>query len=140
MQDQGLVSLESRFSVGETIDRLAAAAERSGLRIFARIDHGRGAAEVGADLRPTELLLFGHPRGGTPLMLDRQTSGIDLPVKALAWEDDQGRVWLSYNGAAWIAERHRLGRQSAFAVAAMADGLAKLAAAATSEDPSPTIP
>lgn len=131
MDDDGLVSLESHYSVRETIDRLAAAAERAGLLIFARVDHAKNATEVGMDLRPTELLLFGHPRGGTPLMMERQSAGIDLPVKALAWEDERGRVWLTYNSAEWLAARHGLGAPSAPAVAAIDAGTAALATAAT---------
>ena len=75
-------------------------------------------------LRPTELLIFGHPKGGTPLMQDRQTAGIDLPLKALAWQDAEGKVWLTTNDAAWLAERHQLGASSADAVAALAAGMA----------------
>jgi uncharacterized protein (DUF302 family) len=103
---------------------------QAGLRVFARIDHAAGAREVGATLRPTELLIFGNPRGGTPLLQDRQLAGIDLPVKALAWEDAQGKVWLSYNDADWIAERHGLGEASRDAVAAIATGMEKVIAAA----------
>jgi uncharacterized protein (DUF302 family) len=94
--------------------------------VFARIDHADGAAKVGMQLRPTELVIFGHPRGGTPLMIDRQTAGIDLPVKALAWEDAEGKVWLTYNDARWLAERHGLGPQSVDAVNAIAAGLASV--------------
>jgi uncharacterized protein (DUF302 family) len=132
LDDQGLVTLESAFSVPVTIDRLADAATAAGLLVFARIDHGQGAADVGAALRPTQLLVFGHPRGGTPLMQERQTAGIDLPLKALAFEDENGRVWLTYNSGEWISARHGLGAQSSTAVAAIDAGLAKLAAAATS--------
>ena len=82
-------------------------------------------------LRPTELVIFGHPRGGTPLMQDRQTAGIDLPVKALAWEDAEGNVWLTYNDARWIMRRHSLGAQSVDAVNAIAAGLSSLAEEAT---------
>ena len=103
MTGNGLISVESRFGVTETIDRLIATVTGAGLRIFARIDHAAGAREIGAPLRPTELLIFGHPKGGTPLMQDHQLAGIDLPIKALAWEDDQGKVWLSYNDAQWLA-------------------------------------
>jgi uncharacterized protein (DUF302 family) len=131
MAEEGLVTVASRFSVRETLDRLVAFASQHGLTVFARIDHADGAAKVGMRLRPTELLIFGHPKGGTPLMQDRQTAGIDLPVKALAWEDADGKVWLTYNAAAWIAERHGLGSASAQAVAAMAAGLAAAVAAAT---------
>ncbi|WP_246684548.1 DUF302 domain-containing protein, partial [Mesorhizobium sp. M5C.F.Ca.ET.164.01.1.1] len=83
MAGRGLISIESRFGVRETIDRLVETVTGAGLRVFARIDHAAGAQEVGAALRPTELLIFGHPKGGTPLMQDRQLAGIDLPIKAL---------------------------------------------------------
>ena len=104
LEDQGLVTLESAFSVSETIDRLVEAVDAAALLVFARIDHGQGATDIGASLRPTQLLVFGHPRGGTPLMLERQTAGIDLPLKALAWEDENGRR--STYDSAWIRERH----------------------------------
>jgi uncharacterized protein (DUF302 family) len=133
LDDQGLVTLGSAFSVAATIDRLVGAVEAAGLLVFARIDHGQGAADVGAELRPTQLLVFGHSRGGTPLMQERQTAGIDLPLKALAWEDQDGNVWLTYNSGAWVSERHGLGEQSSTAVAAIDAALAKLAAVATSE-------
>lgn len=132
MEDTGLVSRKSEFSVKETVDRLIAAIETAGLLVFARVDHGANAVEVGMELRPTELLIFGHPRGGTPLMIDRQTAGIDLPVKALVWEDDEGHVWLTYNRATWIAERHSLGESSARAVEAIDAGTSMLAGRATS--------
>jgi uncharacterized protein (DUF302 family) len=99
--------------VRETIDRLAAKVTSLGLMVFARIDHAAGAGQAGMPLRPTELLIFGNPKGGTPLMQDQQTAGIDLPVKVLAWEDANGKVWLTYNDAAWLAERHGLGPNSA---------------------------
>src|SRR5215831_14788841 len=108
MNDNGMVTVASDVSVHETIDRLAVAVTKAGLQVFARIDHAEGAAQVDMPLRPTELLLFGHPRGGTPLMQDRQTAGIDLPVKALAWEDESGQVWLTTTDPAWIAARHAL--------------------------------
>ncbi len=107
MDDAGLVTVESASPVSETIDRLAAAAEAAGMRVFARVDHAAGAAEVGMTLRPTELLLVGNPRGGTPLMQDRQTAGLDLPLRALAWEDADGRVWVTTNDAAWLARTAR---------------------------------
>ena len=131
MNNSGLITVASRFSVGKTIDHLAAAITSAGLRIFARIDHAKGAQEVGMELRPTELLIFGHPRGGTPLMQEKQTSGIDLPVKALAWEDEMGKVWLTYNEAAWLATRHELGAASADAIKAIETGLAKLSSSIT---------
>jgi uncharacterized protein (DUF302 family) len=128
MGDHGMatVTVTGGWSVGETVDRLQAAVTAAGLLVFARIDHAANAAQAGMQLRPTELLIFGHPRGGTPLMQDRQTSGIDLPVKALAWQDVDGTVWLTYNRASWLAERHGLGPDSETAVEAVEAGLAKL--------------
>ncbi|MBZ9794513.1 DUF302 domain-containing protein [Mesorhizobium sp. ES1-4] len=134
MATNGIISLRSRFGVTETIDRLAETAARAGLRVFARIDHAAGARDVGASLRPTELLIFGNPRGGTPLMQDQQLAGIDLPVKALAWEDAEGKVWLSCNDAHWLAERHGLGDASRDAVTAIAAGMEKVIAAAAGMD------
>ncbi|WP_036258290.1 DUF302 domain-containing protein [Mesorhizobium sp. WSM3224] len=130
MTENGLVTVESHFGVAETIDRLVSTVTDAGLRVFARIDHAAGAREVGAALRPTELLIFGHPKGGTPLMQDQQLAGIDLPIKALAWEDEHGKVRLSYNDADWLAERHGLGDASRDAVAAIAAGMEKVIAAA----------
>ena len=131
LQATGLVTIRSQVSVSETIERIVTGATRRGLIVFARIDHADGAAKAGMPLRPTELVIFGHPRGGTPLMIDRQTAGIDLPVKALAWEDAEGKVWLTCNDARWLMERHGLGPQSVDAVDAIAAGLSWLAAEAT---------
>jgi uncharacterized protein (DUF302 family) len=122
--DNGLVTLLSRFSVRETVDRLAEKVTSLGLIVFARIDHMAGATRAGLALRPTELLIFGNPKGGTALMQDHQTAGIDLPVKALAYEDANGKTWLAYNDAAWIATRHGLGAKSGDAVKAIAAGMA----------------
>jgi uncharacterized protein (DUF302 family) len=106
MADNGLVTVRSAHGVKDTIDRLAADVTAKGMRVFARIDHAQGANEVGLALRPTELLIFGNAKGGTPLMQARQTVGIDLPLKALAFEDADGTVWLCYNDPAWLAARH----------------------------------
>ena len=135
MSDDGLITIPSPHPVGQTIDRLSGAATAAGLRIFVRVDHRSGAQEVGMPLRATELLIFGNPTGGTPLMQDRQTIGIDLPLKALAWEDEEGRVWLTYNDPAWVARRHGLSSDAEASVAAIATGLASLAAKATEADP-----
>lgn len=126
MAENGLITVASDFPVAETIDRLADRVTARGLNVFARVDHAAGAAKVGMALRPTQLLLFGNPTGGTPLMQDRQTAGIDLPIKALAFEDADGRVWLSYNDPAWIAQRHGLGDTSRASVEAMAKALPAL--------------
>jgi uncharacterized protein (DUF302 family) len=128
--DDGLITIASNYSVAETIDRLADAATSAGLRVFARVDHGAGAKEVAMALRPTQLLIFGHPRGGTPLMQARQTVGIDLPLKGLAWEDDAGQVWLTYNDAGWLARRHELGPATDASTEAIGSALGRLASAA----------
>ena len=102
----GLIALKSPMSSKETMDRLESLAKSKGLMVFARVDHAAGAAKVGKTLRPTEVLIFGNPVGGTPLMECAQTAGIDLPLKALVWQDADGQVWLGYNDPAYIAQRH----------------------------------
>ncbi len=129
----GLIALRSSFSSKETMDRLEDNAKRRGLNIFARIDHAAGAAKVGKTLRPTELLIFGNPKGGTPLMECAQSTGIDLPLKALVWQDAQGQVWLAYNDPDYIARRH--GADPCPAIAAMRKVLSELAEASVSERP-----
>jgi uncharacterized protein (DUF302 family) len=106
---KGLTTIASRFGPKETIDRLEAEIRAKGMTVFARIDHAAGAAEAGLELRPTELIIFGNARGGTPLMEASQTAGIDLPLKALVWQDGAGKTWLSYNEPSWIVQRHGLG-------------------------------
>jgi len=103
---EGLTSIRSRFGPKETMDRLQAEIRAQGMTVFARIDHAAGAAEVGLTLPPTELIIFGNARGGTPLMQSVQTVGIDLPLKALVWQDTAGTTWLSYNEPSWTAQRH----------------------------------
>lgn len=103
---EGLIAVESPYSVMETIDRFETAAKSRGINIFMRLDHAQGARMIGKDLRPTELLVFGNPQGGTPLMECAQTAGIDLPLKALAWQDAAGKVWLAYNDPQYLASRH----------------------------------
>jgi uncharacterized protein (DUF302 family) len=88
------------------MDRLAAAVADRGITVFARIDHAAAASTVGMALRPTEVLIFGNPRAGTPLMQIAPTLGIDLPLKALVWRDDEGKTWLAYNDPAWLVRRH----------------------------------
>jgi len=103
---EGLTTIASRFGPKETMDRLQAEIRAQGMTVFARIDHAAGAADVGLTLPPTELIVFGNARGGTPLMQSVQTVGIDLPLKALVWEDTAGTTWISYNQPGWIAQRH----------------------------------
>lgn len=121
----------------ETVERLAAAITANGMSIFARIDHGAGAAEAGLALRPTTLLIFGLARSGTPLMQAAQTIGIDLPLKVLVWQDGDGAVWVGFNEPAWIAERHGLAAESVPAVRAMHGALVGIGhqAAGTTESP-----
>jgi uncharacterized protein (DUF302 family) len=101
-----LKTVPSRYPVGETIDRIDAAVKAQGMTVFARVDHAGEAARVGLTMRPTQLLVFGNPRGGTPIMVARPTAAIDLPLKALAWEDENGKVWLTYNAVGLLHERH----------------------------------
>lgn len=129
MAAAGLISIASAFAPKDTAERLEAAIQSKGLTLFARIDHAAGAAAVGMDLRPTEVLIFGNAKGGTPLMEVQQTIGIDLPLKALVWQDANGKTWLSYNDPAWLAQRH--GVQAPQVVAALSAALAALAKAAT---------
>ena len=102
----GLTTVPSHFGTKETMDRLEAEIRGNGMEVFARIDHAAGAVKAGLPLAPTELIIFGNARGGTPLMQSVQTVGIDLPLKALVWEDASGKTWLSYEEQSWIAQRH----------------------------------
>ncbi len=102
----GVISKPSRYSVSETLDRLESVLKSKGVKIFARIDHAAEAEQAGLKLRPTQLLLFGNPRAGTPVMAAAPSAAIDLPLKALAWQDETGKVWLSYNEPEFIARRH----------------------------------
>ena len=108
MSGNGLITIPSVHSAKETIDRIESDIKSKGMTIFARIDHAAGAKEAGLTLAPTLLLIFGNAKGGTPLMQDKQQIGIDLPLKALAWEDTSGKTWLSYNDMDWLAKRHGL--------------------------------
>lgn len=102
----GLVVVKSPHSVTVTMNKFESLAKERGLGVFARIDHAAGAAKVGKTLRPTEVIIFGNPQGGTPFMECAQTAGIDLPLKALVWEDAAAQVWLGYNDPAYLAQRH----------------------------------
>ena len=102
----GLVAVKSPYSAKDTMTRLEEVVKQRGLNVFARIDHAAGASRIGKSLRPTELLIFGNPQGGTPFMECEQTVGIDLPLKALVWEDAAAQVWVGYNDPAFLAQRH----------------------------------
>lgn len=127
----GLIAVKSPYSAAETMTRFENLAKQRNLVVFARVDHAAGAAKVGKTLRPTEVLIFGNPQGGTPFMECAQSVGIDLPLKALAWEDAAGQVWLGYNDPAWLARRHGVAQCAVAANLAMA--LSTLAEAATAK-------
>lgn len=125
----GVIEVKSANGVKDTINKLESAAKERGLIIFARIDHAAGAQKIGKTLRPTELIIFGNPQGGTPLMECAQSAGIDLPLKALAWEDAAGQTWLGYNDPQYLATRHGA-KDCAPVVAGLRKALAGLAAEA----------
>ena len=130
--DPDLVTLPSAHGANETAERLKSLLAQKGIQVFADIDHAAGAKQVGMPLRPTRALIFGNPKAGTPLMQSRQTIGIDLPLKALVWEDEAGRAWLTYNDPGYLAERHGV-RDHPEAVQAMTAALQALAGAATGD-------
>ncbi len=132
MSEDGLITLRSNHDAQATMDRLDAAVRAAGLTVFAQIDHAAGAAQAGLSLRPTAVLVFGNARGGTPLMQQKQTIGIDLPLKVLVWEDADGAVWLAHDDPRWLARRHGLGAGADAVTAAMAAALVKLTQAAAS--------
>jgi len=105
-KNNGLVHTSSIYSVVDTLRRLETLLEFNGLTIFARVDHSGEAAKVGLQMRPTQLLIFGSPKGGTPLMQAAPTVAIDLPLKALVWEDEHGKVWISHNSPEYLQQRH----------------------------------
>lgn len=127
---EGLTTSESAFGPAETMSRLEAEIRTLGMSVFARINHAALADEAGLSLRPTEVILFGNPRGGTPLMQAAQTIGIDLPLKALVWQDAAGKTWLSFNEPEWLAKRHEIGGAERV-VGAMSGALRNLAARVT---------
>ena len=104
----GMIKIKSSHSAAETINKLENVLNKKGMTIFKRVDHSAGAAKAVIKLRPTELLIFGNPKVGTPLMLCSQTAALDLPQKALAYKDESGKVWLIYNDPAYMAKRHNI--------------------------------
>ena len=111
VQTEGLLVKPSAYSVSETLDRFETIAKKKGITVFLRINHAEGAKKAGLALDPTEVLIFGNPKLGSPLMLSQRTSAIDLPLKAIAWQDKEGKVWLAYNTPAFIAKRHGINDQ-----------------------------
>jgi uncharacterized protein (DUF302 family) len=108
VNNNGIVHKPSKHSVDETVAKLQAILQAKGVAVFALIDHSGEAEKVGMHMRPTKLLIFGNPKGGTPLMLAAPSIAIDLPLKILVWEDELGKVWLSFNSPEYLAERHGL--------------------------------
>jgi uncharacterized protein (DUF302 family) len=104
--NNGIVDVPSRYSVPETLARLQSIIKEKGMTVFALIDHSGEAEKAGLTMRPTQLLIFGSPKGGTPLMVAAPRLAIDLPLKALAWRDEQGQVWLSYDSPEYLQQRH----------------------------------
>ena len=119
MATTGLVTTPSEYGPTETMARLESAIKAAGMSVFAKIDHSTAAADVGMSLRSTEVVIFGNAKGGTLFMQEHQAAGIDLPLKALVYQDASGRVFLAYNDPHWIAERHGLGSEVAAAVEGM---------------------
>ena len=130
MAQEGITTIKSNYGPKETMDRLEAGVRSKGLTVFAHIDHAAGAAQVGLPLRPTDLLIFGNAKGGTPLMQANQETGIDLPLKILVWQDQAGTTWLSYNDLSWLAKRHGLGSDTEATVNTLGNVVSALAAAA----------
>jgi uncharacterized protein (DUF302 family) len=130
---QGLTTMQSSFGPKDTMNRLEAAVQAKGMTVFSRIDHAAGATAVGLSLRPTEVLIFGNAKGGTPLMNSVQAIGLDLPLKALVWQDASGDTWLSYNDPGWLAKRHGIGAETEPAVNNMTAALNAVAKAATTK-------
>jgi uncharacterized protein (DUF302 family) len=106
--NHGMVHITTRHSVEEALGKLQTILKTKGIPIFALVDHSGEAAKVGMEMHPTKLLIFGNPKGGTPLMLAAPTIAIDLPLKILIWEDDQGKIWVTYNTVEYLTERHQL--------------------------------
>ena len=104
--DRGILDIPSPYSVPDTLDRLESILKERGITVFGRVDHSGEAQKAGLAMLPTQLLIFGNPKGGTPLMVAAPRTAIDLPLKALAWQDAQGKVWLSYNSVEYLQQRH----------------------------------
>jgi uncharacterized protein (DUF302 family) len=104
--DRGMIDVPSPYSVAETLARLESSLKERGVTVFARVDHSGEAEKAGLKMRPTQLLIFGSPKAGTPLMVATPRAAIDLPLKVLAWEDESGKVWLSYNAPEYLQQRH----------------------------------
>jgi uncharacterized protein (DUF302 family) len=128
--ESDLVTLPSAHGTIETVERLKSLLAQKGIQVFAHIDHAAAAQEVGLPLRPTQVLIFGNPQAGTPLMQSQQTVGLDLPLRMLVWQDEAGQVWLTYRTVELVAQGHQITDRDD-TVKALDAGLAALARAAT---------
>jgi len=126
LADADLVTLPSAHGASETVGRLKSLLTQKGIQVFAHVDHAAAAEKAGLSLRPTQVLIFGNPRAGTPLMQGRQTIGLDLPLRVLVWEDGEGKVWLTYRRVQDLARQHQVTDRDE-TVQALDDGLAALA-------------
>jgi uncharacterized protein (DUF302 family)/uncharacterized membrane protein YidH (DUF202 family) len=124
---KGIIDAPSNHSVDQTVDKLKAILEANGVNLFALVDHSGEAAKVGMKMRPTKLLIFGSPKAGTPVMLAAPSSAIDLPLKILIWEDDHGKVWVSYNSPEYLQERHDIPKELLLNIAVVKTLAAKAA-------------
>ena len=129
--DTGLITLPSAHDAASTVERLKALLAQKGIELFAHVDHAAGAEKVGLSLRPTQVLIFGNPKAGTPLMQSRQSIGLDLPLRVLVWEDEEGKPCLTYRRVEKLARRHHIAErdEAVKALDAGLDGLARAAAA-----------
>ena len=130
MATDGLITVGSSFAPEETMGRIEAEVRARGMTVFAHVDHAAGAAAAGMALRPTDLLIFGNAKGGTPLMQQDQSIGIDLPLKILVWQDASGATRISYNDPVWLASRHGLGSDAVKLAGGLAAALAAIAGSA----------
>jgi len=127
--DNGLVHLSSPYSISETTKRLESTLQAKNIAIFCHVDHSGEAEKVGMKMHPTQLLVFGNPKGGTPLMLAAPTVAIDLPLKALIWEDAGNKVWVTYNSAEYLQQRHSVPPELVKNIAILGDLLKAVVAA-----------
>lgn len=130
LADNGIITVQSNHDVATTADKLESVLNNKGMTVFTRINHAEGAKKADLELRPTEVVIFGNPKVGTPLMLCSQTTALDLPQKALIWEDEKGQTWLSYNDPEYLKERHNI-KGCDVVIGKVKGALAKFAGAAT---------
>ena len=122
----GVIDVKSKYSVAHTADRFKGIVQKKGMKVMAHVKHDKGAKTVGIEIKPTELLIFGNPKIGSPMMACTRSIAIDLPQKLLVWEDDNGQVWMSYNDPVYIADRHKLSQDCRATVKKASGALKKL--------------